>query len=251
MQRKLVLGNWKMNGSASSNARLVNALSGHQVVDNSVQLGVCVPSIYVQQVRDALVGTSIAIGVQDVSAHVAGAYTGEISASMAAEFGVSYALVGHSERRSYHHESPEVVGLKAARCLDAGITPVICIGETLDERNNGDTNRVVEVQLTAVLERIGLQRADRIVIAYEPIWAIGSGLSATAEQAQETHAHLRRVLQGQLPGSRRIPILYGGSVKAASAGELFGQHDVDGGLVGGASLDPGEFLKIANAFSQN
>jgi triosephosphate isomerase (TIM) len=245
MRKQLVLGNWKMNGAAAFNARLLEGLSANISARSSAcDVGVCVPFLYVPQVRELLTGTSVRWGIQDVSAYVEGAYTGEVSARMASEFGVSYALVGHSERRTYHRESIETVGAKAQRCLEVGITPVVCVGETLTERELGDTNRVVERQLSAVLDCLGEALSSRIMIAYEPVWAIGTGRSASALQAQEAHAFLRQVLDAASRALTDVPVLYGGSVKAASAVELFNQPDVDGGLIGGASLDLKEFVQI-------
>ncbi|SKD04635.1 triosephosphate isomerase [Burkholderia sp. CF099] len=248
MRKQLVLGNWKMNGTAAFNARLLEGLSPDMPAgDAACDVCVCVPFLYIPQVGRLLTGTSVRWGIQDVSAYVEGAYTGEISARMASEFGVSYALVGHSERRIYHRESNETVGAKAQRCLEVGIIPVVCVGETLAERERGDTNQVVERQLSAVLDCLGEEQSSRIVIAYEPVWAIGTGRSASARQAQETHAFLRQVLDTASSGLTDVPILYGGSVKASSASDLFSQPDVDGGLVGGASLDATEFARIVGA----
>ncbi|PRY04528.1 triose-phosphate isomerase [Paraburkholderia sp. BL25I1N1] len=248
MRKQLVLGNWKMNGALAFNARLIEDLmQGIADGDSGCEVGVCVPFIYVAQVGEALGGSTVRLGVQDISAHTEGAYTGEISAKMASEFGVSFALVGHSERRIYHHESAEIVGVKALRCLEAGITPVVCVGETLDEREMNETNHVVERQLTAVLDCLGVEDATRIVIAYEPVWAIGTGRSASAGQAQETHAFLRQVLDTRSSSLSDVPVLYGGSVKSSSAADLLRQSDVDGGLVGGASLHAGELAAIVAA----
>jgi triosephosphate isomerase len=251
MRKQLILGNWKMNGTTAFNARLLDGLT--QAIDSGedfCEVGVCVPFIYVPQIRSVLAGSSVRWGVQDISAHAEGAYTGEISSRMASEFKVSYALVGHSERRTYHREASETVGIKALRCLETGITPVVCVGETLTEREVGETNTIVEGQLTAVLRCLTAEQAARIIIAYEPVWAIGTGRSASAAQAQEVHSFLRQVLDTWSSALSDVSILYGGSVKASTAGELFRQPDIDGGLVGGASLDESEFLKIIESVPQ-
>jgi triosephosphate isomerase (TIM) len=251
MRKQLVLGNWKMNGTVAANAQLLDKLkasSSHQQVRCDV--GICVPFVYVSQVQKLLAGSRIRWGVQDVSVHAQGAYTGEISAQMASEFDVSYALVGHSERRMYHRESVETVGEKAARCIEAGITPVVCVGETLSERESGQTQNIVGQQLTAAIEPLGVERAAKVVIAYEPVWAIGTGRSASAAQAQEVHSFVRQLLGSWSSSLSDRPIVYGGSVKSSTARELFEQPDVDGGLVGGASLDAGEFFEIVAAVPQ-
>ena len=250
MRTKLVLGNWKMNGGLATNAdrlnKLVDGLKKHNHLCN---IGVCVPHLYVSQTQQLLDGSVVRWGLQDVSAHAEGAYTGETSALMASEFGATYALVGHSERRTYHLESDDTVAVKAVRCLEVGMTPVVCIGETLEVRERGETKRVVEQQLTAVLKRLPVNQAQGMVIAYEPVWAIGTGRSATVEQAQEVHGFLREVLEGWSPSLSAVSILYGGSVKASNAKELFCARDIDGGLIGGASLDASEFLAIVEAVS--
>jgi triosephosphate isomerase len=195
-------------------------------------------------VRERLSGSSIGWGAQDVSAHAAGAFTGEVAAAMIAEFGSRFAIVGHSERRQYHAERDALVGAKACAALAAGLTPIACVGETLAEREAGSTAGVVRRQLDAVLEAVGTDAA-RVVVAYEPVWAIGTGRTATPEMAQEVHAALRSRL-GEV-GAGSIPLLYGGSVKAANAAALFAMPDIDGALVGGASLDAGEFVAIGRA----
>jgi len=215
-------------------------------------VAVCVPALYVEQVRTVLRGSSMKWGVQDVSEHAAGAYTGEISAQMASEFDVTYALIGHSERRMYHRESDETVARKALRALDAGITPIICIGETLSERKSGETETVVKTQLSAVLDKLSSEQAQAITIAYEPVWAIGTGLSASAEQAQSVHAFLRQYMLSRNSALVSVKILYGGSLKPDSAARIFSQPDIDGGLIGGASLqvrDFGEIIKASYAHS--
>jgi triosephosphate isomerase len=207
-------------------------------------MAVCVPFPYLGQARDALSGTPIAWGAQDLSPHAAGAYTGDVSAGMIGEFGCRYVLVGHSERRQWHGESDGAVAAKAAAALAAGLTPVVCVGETLAERDAGAWQAVVGRQFDAVA---ALLQADLAlaVLAYEPVWAIGTGRTATPEQAQEVHAFLRNRLTSA--GAAGVQVLYGGSVKAGNAGALFAMPDIDGGLVGGASLNATEFLAIANA----
>lgn len=248
MKKKLIAGNWKMNGSLSANVSLLQA-----VLDGSKGLNckaaVCVPAAYLAQAQSMLSGQSlIALGSQDVSAQEVGAYTGEISASMLKDFAVHYAIVGHSERRQYHAESDAIVALKAQRALSAGITPIVCVGETLAERQAGQTEEVVKRQLAAVIHTNG-HCISEIVVAYEPVWAIGTGLTATPEQAQEVHAVLRSQLKAATSHSDRISILYGGSMNAANAAQLLAQTDIDGGLIGGAALKAMDFLAIMAAGS--
>jgi triosephosphate isomerase (TIM) len=244
MREKLVVGNWKMNGGLASNARLLDRLTSEWQPFEGRSLAVCVPFPYLGQAQAALGGTSIAWGAQNVSANAPGAFTGDVAAGMLVEFGCRYVLVGHSERRQIHGESDRDVAAKAAAALDARLTPIVCIGETLAERDAGSTEAVVMRQLRAVVDALG-PALQKIVVAYEPVWAIGTGRTATPSQAQEVHALLRAALaRADAPDVR---ILYGGSVKAANAAALFAMSDVDGGLVGGASLDANEFLAIARA----
>jgi triosephosphate isomerase (TIM) len=244
MRTKLVVGNWKMNGGLASNARLLDRLVSEWQPPDDRALAVCVPYPYLGQAQAALASSAIAWGAQDVSAHAAGAFTGEVSAGMLVEFGCRYAIVGHSERRQIHGESDVEVAQKAKAALAAGITPISCVGETLAERDAGKTEAVVMRQLGAVVDALGTDLA-KIVLAYEPVWAIGTGRTATPAQAQEVHRSLRVALTKA--GAPNICMLYGGSVKATNAAALFSMADVDGGLVGGASLDAGEFLAIARA----
>jgi triosephosphate isomerase len=244
MRGRLIVGNWKMNGGLAANANLLAALLAGWRPAPGRSLAVCVPFPYLAQARERLSGTAVAWGAQDVSAHRSGAYTGEVSAAMLAEFGCRYALVGHSERRQYHRESDAEIGAKARAALDADVTPIVCVGETLEERDAGVTEAVVTRQLDAVAATLG-DRLDRAVFAYEPVWAIGTGRTASPAQAQDVHATLRARLAAS--GGKEVPLLYGGSVKAANAAALFAMPDVDGGLVGGASLDANEFLAIAAA----
>ncbi|WCM92138.1 triose-phosphate isomerase [Acidovorax sp. NCPPB 2350] len=246
MKKKLIAGNWKMNGSLSANAALVEALRAGMGAGVSCDVAVAVPGAYLAQVQSLVQGSGIALGAQDVSQHEAGAYTGEISAAMLLEFGVRYALVGHSERRQYHGETDAVVAAKAQRALAAGITPVVCVGETLAEREAGQTEAVVKRQLAAVIHLNG-HCISEIVVAYEPVWAIGTGRTATPEQAQQVHAILRAQLAVASEQAGRIRLLYGGSMNAGNAAALLAQPDIDGGLVGGASLKAQDFLQIIAA----
>jgi triosephosphate isomerase len=240
--KKRIFGNWKMNGSLASNAALLDVLKqGLEHAD--CEIAVCAPAPYLAQLQSLLSGSAIAIGAQDVSAQASGAFTGEVSGAMLREFGVRYVLVGHSERRQYHAESDEMVARKAQAALASGITPVVCVGETLAQREAGETEAVVRRQLSAVVQRNG-HCLSEIVLAYEPVWAIGTGLTATPAQAQAVHAVLRAQLLAATTAAARIPILYGGSMNAANAAELLAQADIDGGLVGGASLKAADFLAI-------
>ena len=249
MKPKFNAGNWKMNGSLAANASLLQAvLDGSKGMN--CQVAVCVPSAYLAQVQALLAGQSlIALGSQDVSAQEVGAFTGEISAGMLKDFAVRFAIVGHSERRQYHAESDAVVALKAQRALSSGITPIVCVGETLAERQAGQTEEVVRRQLAAIIHTNG-HCISEIVVAYEPVWAIGTGLTATPEQAQEVHAVLRAQLKAATSHSNRISILYGGSMNAANAAQLLAQADIDGGLIGGAALKAADFLAIMAAGSK-
>lgn len=242
MKKKLIAGNWKMNGSLAANEILVKGLlAGLGTPACSVVL--CVPSVYLAQMQTLVTGSAIDLGAQDMSQHEAGAFTGEISSAMLKEFGVRYCIVGHSERRQYHFESDALVAAKAQRALANGITPIVCVGETLAEREAGKTEEVVKRQLAAVIHANG-HCISEIVVAYEPVWAIGTGKTASTEQAQQVHAVLRAQLKAASPQADRIPILYGGSMNAANAAQLLAQPDIDGGLVGGASLKAPDFLSI-------
>ena len=246
-KKQLVAGNWKMNGSLAANEALVRELvAGAGTAQCDV--AVCVPAPYLTQVKALVSGSHLELGAQDVSRHEQGAFTGEVSAVMLREFGVRYAIVGHSERRLYHHESDLVVAQKAKTALAHGVTPIACVGETLEEREAGHTMDVVRRQLAAVIHEVG-HCITEIVVAYEPVWAIGTGRTATPEQAQEVHAVLRAQLKAASPKPDRIRILYGGSMNAANAATLLAQPDIDGGLVGGASLKAADFLQIMAAAS--
>ena len=244
---KFVAGNWKMHGSLAANLSLLSALRAG-ATKLTAQMAVCVPYPYLAQAQSQLSGSNLAWGAQDVSEHVQGAYTGEVAGAMIAEFGCRYVIVGHSERRSYYGDSDAVVAAKFEAAQKCGLTPILCVGETLAEREGNVTAQVVTRQLEAVLARSGVAALGKAVIAYEPVWAIGTGRTATPAQAQEVHALIRaRVAQDDAAIAGAVQILYGGSVKASNAAELFGQPDIDGGLIGGASLVAGDFLAICAA----
>lgn len=245
MKKQLIAGNWKMNGSLQSNAALVSALAAG-VANAQCLVAVCVPAPYLAQLQLLVAGTPITLGAQDVSQHESGAFTGEVSASMLREFATRYCLVGHSERRQYHGETDAVVAIKAQRALAAGITPIVCVGETLAEREAGRTEEVVKRQLAAVIHTNG-HCISEIVVAYEPVWAIGTGKTASPQEAQQVHAVLRAQLHAATAHADRVHILYGGSMNAANAEQLLSQPDIDGGLVGGASLKAADFLSIIAA----
>ena len=245
MKKKLIAGNWKMNGGLAANEALLRALLDG-VGSPGCEVAVAVPAPYLAQVQALLGAAPVHLAAQDVSAYEAGAYTGEVSAAMLRDFGVRYTLVGHSERRQYHGETDTLVATKAHRALAAGITPIVCVGETLAEREAGQTEAVVRRQLAAVIHLNG-HCITEIVVAYEPVWAIGTGKTATAEQAQQVHAALRAQLQAATDKAGQIKLLYGGSMNAANAASLLAQPDIDGGLIGGASLKAPDFLQIVAA----
>lgn len=244
---KFVAGNWKMHGNLAANLSLLNAVRSG-AAGLKAQVAVCVPYPYLAQAQSILAGGNVAWGAQDVSEHVQGAYTGEVSASMLNDFGCRYAIIGHSERRSYYGDTDAVVAAKFDAALKAGLIPILCVGETLAEREGEITAKVVTRQLDAVIAKSGVAAFGKAVIAYEPVWAIGTGKTATPAQAQEVHALIRaRVAQGAPAVAAGVQILYGGSVKAGNAKELFGQADIDGGLIGGAALVADDFLAICAA----
>ena len=245
MRGKLVVGNWKMNGGLRQNDALLHDLRSNWTAPEGRQLAVCVPFPYLWQAQAALSGSVIAWGAQNASEHALGAYTGEVSAAMIGEFGCRYAIVGHSERRTLYGETDRQTAAKAAAVLGAGLTPIVCVGETMDERDAGATEAVVLRQIDAVIDAIRGRLVD-VVVAYEPVWAIGTGRTATPEQAQAVHRLLRERLQRAERAAENL-LLYGGSVKADNAKALFAMADIDGGLVGGASLKAAEFLAIAHA----
>ena len=244
MKQKFIAANWKMNGSLSANEALVRAVQAGAAT--GCQVAMCVPSVYLSQVQSLVAGSGIWLGAQDVSAHEQGAYTGEVSAAMLRDIGVRCCIVGHSERRQHHSESDALVAMKAKQALAASITPIVCIGETLAEREAGSTADVVRRQLAAVIHLNG-HCISEIVLAYEPVWAIGTGKTASPEQAQQVHALLRAQLRAATVQADRVSIVYGGSMNAANAASLLAQPDIDGGLVGGASLKAADFLSIVAA----
>jgi triosephosphate isomerase (TIM) len=244
MRRKLVAGNWKMHGSHSANAELLAGISAARPFVCAV--AVCVPYPYLSETAVALAASELRWGAQDCSAHEQGAYTGEVSVAMLAEFGCRYVIVGHSERRQYHAETDQLVADKAKIALAKGITPIVCVGETLAQREAGETEAVVKRQLSAVIHALG-HCAGEMVVAYEPVWAIGTGRVATPEQAQAVHALLRAQLKAATEHADVMKILYGGSMKPDNAATLMAQPDIDGGLIGGASLKAADFVAICRA----
>jgi triosephosphate isomerase len=247
MRRKLIAGNWKMNGSLAANRVLLAGIKA-ELGQPACDVAVCVPAPYLAQCRDELAGGPVAWGAQDLSVHESGAYTGEVSAAMLRDFGCRYVIVGHSERRSYHAESNQLVAQKTVRALKSGLTPIVCVGESLAEREAGRTNAVVGQQIEAVLAAIDASELGNIVVAYEPVWAIGTGKTATPQMAQEVHAMLRAKLAAKnAQAAANVRILYGGSMKPDNAKELLAMPDIDGGLIGGAALKAADFLAIVRA----
>jgi triosephosphate isomerase (TIM) len=248
MRGRLVAGNWKSNGNLESNRRLLDAIRGEALSLRGVECLLCVPYPYLYQIRQLLAGTPVTWGAQDVSQFGAGAYTGAVNAAMLLEFGCRYTIAGHSERRAVFGESDAVVAAKFDAALRAGLVPVLCVGETLQDREAGVTETIVGRQLDAVISKSGVGALAKAVVAYEPVWAIGTGRNATPEQAQAVHAFIRnRVAANDAAVAAGLRILYGGSVKAANAAQLFAQPDIDGGLIGGASLVGEEFMAICRA----
>jgi len=250
MRTKLVAGNWKMNGTLATNQALLQSLIPALARVAGVKCAICAPFPYLSQVQQLLSGTGLAWGAQNVSEFDAGAYTGEISGTMLVDFGCRYAIVGHSERRMLFGETSETVAAKFAAALKAGLTPILCVGETLADRGAGNTEAVVAGQLAPVLSSSGALSFAHAVIAYEPVWAIGTGKTATPEQAQAVHAYIRgQIAAHDAHVAEMVQVLYGGSVKGSNAAQLFGMPDIDGGLIGGASLDAGELATICRAAS--
>jgi len=248
MRIKFVAGNWKMNGTLAANQDLLRKLMPDLALIAGVKCAVCVPFPYLGQVQQLLSGSGVAWGAQDISQFDAGAYTGEVSGAMLVDFGCRYVIVGHSERRTLFGETSEIVSEKYAAALKAGLTPILCVGETLQQRESGTTETVIAAQLDAVTSRCGVQSLAHAVIAYEPVWAIGTGKTATPEQAQAVHAYIRgRIGREDTSIAERVQVLYGGSVKGSNATQLFAMKDIDGGLIGGASLDAHEFAAICQA----
>lgn len=247
MRRKLIVGNWKMNGTLAANAALLEGVASG-LENPSCGVAVCAPFPYLAQCKEMLFGTQVSWGAQDVSAHSSGAYTGEVSAEMLCDFDCFYVIVGHSERRSYHAESDAIVAEKTVVALRAGLTPIACVGETLEERNAGQTESVIFRQLDALATAVAEVDLPRLVIAYEPVWAIGTGKTATPAMAQEVHQAIRQRIAGRSKvAAEALTILYGGSMKPDNATELLAMPDIDGGLIGGASLKAADFLAIVAA----
>ncbi|MCB1837745.1 MAG: triose-phosphate isomerase [Alcanivoracaceae bacterium] len=244
-RRNIVAGNWKMHGRDTMAAQLAGAVAAAAPACETI---LCAPFPYLQRVRDALAGSSVQLGAQTLSEHEDGAYTGEISAEMLVDCGCTHVIVGHSERRSLFGEADAQVAAKFLRAREAGLTPILCVGESQAEREAGETEQVVRRQLQAVIDAAGIAAFADTIIAYEPVWAIGTGLTASPEQAQAVHAFIRALLAAQDPAvAERVPVLYGGSVKSDNAAALFAGADIDGGLIGGASLDADSFLAICAA----
>jgi len=248
MRKPFVAGNWKMNGSRASIKTLVSGILDGMGRVNNVEVVVCPPFVYISEVAQLLEGRNVALGSQDVAREESGAHTGKISVSMLTDVGCKYAIIGHSERRPYYLDRDEVVAEKFIAAQKGGVTPILCVGELLEEREAGQTEAVVEEQLQGVVARTGIKALEKAVIAYEPVWAIGTGKTASPAQAQEVHAFIRNwVRKKDASVADKVRILYGGSVNAANAKELFSQTDIDGGLIGGASLVADEFVNICVA----
>lgn len=248
MRQKLVVGNWKMNGSLQANQSLLKELSAGITDACGVAVAVCVPFPYLAQAQVLLAKTSLAWGAQNLSEKDSGAFTGEVAASMLRDFACRYVLVGHSERRTLYGENNALVAEKFAVALAGGLQPILCVGETLAERETGKTGEVVAKQVAAAIDRAGIAAFSKAVVAYEPVWAIGTGKTASSAQAQEVHAAIRaQVARADVKVAEGLQILYGGSVKPSNAAELFGMPDIDGGLIGGASLVASDFLAICQA----
>ena len=245
MRQPLVMGNWKLNGTKASVEALVKALIEPAAKAEGVEVAFCPPVIFLDMVEKLTQGSRLQYGAQNADVHTSGAFTGENSPAMLKEFGCKYSLVGHSERRTLHAETDDVVAAKYEAIQQGGLIPVLCIGETLQQFEAGTTNSVVETQLKAVIDRCGIASFNNAVIAYEPVWALGTGKTATPEIAQAVHAHIRAYLASfDAAVAAKVQLLYGGSVTGATAADLFGQADIDGGLVGGASLKPDDFSQI-------
>jgi triosephosphate isomerase len=247
MRRKLVAGNWKMNGSLAANALLLSDIK-NGLKNPACDVAVCAPAPYLTQCQAELAASPVRWGAQDLSVHESGAYTGEVSAAMLADFACTYVIIGHSERRAYHGETDELVAQKTLRALKARLVPIVCVGETLAERESGSTAQVVARQIDAVLEVLDADQLAKLVIAYEPVWAIGTGKTATPQMAQDVHAMLReRLVRKDAAAGAEVRILYGGSMKPDNANELLAMPDIDGGLIGGAALKAIDFLAIIGA----
>jgi triosephosphate isomerase len=244
MRKTIVAGNWKMNASKDSVDNLIkDLLTGMDGITSEVL--VCAPFPYLAQVELLIQGSKVMLGAQNLNTNSSGAYTGEVSADMIKDFGARHVIVGHSERRSLYGETSAVVAEKTKAALNAGLTPLLCIGESIEQRDSGNTEAVIEKQLSAVIELVGIEAFNQIIIAYEPVWAIGTGVTATPEQAQEAHLFIRSLLaKNDESVAQKTPILYGGSMNASNASELISCADIDGGLIGGAALKAEDFLQI-------
>jgi triosephosphate isomerase len=244
MRKTIVAGNWKMNASKDSVDNLIkDLLTGMDGITSEVL--VCAPFPYLAQVELLIQGSKVMLGAQNLNTNASGAYTGEVSADMIKDFGARHVIVGHSERRSLYGETSAMVAEKTKAALNAGLTPLLCIGESIEQRDSGNTEAVIEKQLSAVIELVGIEAFNQIIIAYEPVWAIGTGVTATPEQAQEAHLFIRSLLaKNDKSVAQKTPILYGGSMNASNASELISCADIDGGLIGGAALKAEDFLQI-------
>ena len=251
-RKTIIAGNWKMNLLPSEVKPFAEELRGLLPKTKTCETVLCVPFTHVSPMRRALKDNRISVGAEDVSTHDKGAYTGEVAANMLSDLGVKYCVVGHSERREYHAEDNFTVGQKALACIENGIQPIICVGETLEQRERGITMEHISVQLISALSFIPEDKVRQCVIAYEPIWAIGTGKTATPQEAQEVCEHIRRVIRERYGArlARSVSVLYGGSMKGSNAKELLSQPDIDGGLIGGASLKPQDFIQIINAVAE-
>ena len=247
MRKTIVAGNWKMNASKETvNSLIEGILSG--VNETTSEVIVCAPFPYLSQVESLINKSKLMLGAQNLNVNPAGAYTGEVSADMIKDFGAQHVIVGHSERRSLYGETNAIVAEKTKTAIDAGLTPLLCVGESLEDRESGNTEAVVEEQINAVIDLIGIEAFDQVIIAYEPVWAIGTGLTATPEQAQAVHLFIRNLLADSSEKiAQRTPILYGGSMNAGNAADLISCSDIDGGLIGGAALKAEDFLQICKA----
>ena len=247
MRKTIVAGNWKMNASKETvNSLIEGVLSGMNEVSSEVI--VCAPFPYLSQVESLINNSKLMLGAQNLNVNPAGAFTGEVSADMIKDFGAQHVIVGHSERRSLYGETNAIVAEKTKAAIGAGLTPLLCVGESLEDRESGNTEAVVEEQINAVIDLIGIESFDQVIIAYEPVWAIGTGLTATPEQAQAVHLFIRNLLADSSEKiAQRTPILYGGSMNAGNAADLISCSDIDGGLIGGAALKAEDFLQICKA----
>jgi len=248
MRTKLVAGNWKLNGSRDANQRLVSGILAGASEAAAAEILLCPPFVYLSEVGAQISGSPVMVGAQNVATEAGGAYTGEVAAAMLQDVGCSHVIIGHSERRALYADTDELVAARFKAVHEQGLIPVLCVGESLEERESGVTMKVIDWQVGAVLDAVGVSPFALAIIAYEPVWAIGTGLTATPEQAQEVHAHIRSIIAASdAKIAADLRILYGGSVKGANASELFAMEDIDGGLIGGASLDADEFLSICRA----